>query len=55
MKRGGIIEGMEFINFDSMRKVAKAIGIGEGVIRYARNNGRVSLIDLRMKTLRCFS
>ena len=23
-----------------MRKAAKAIGIGEGVIRYARNNGR---------------
>ena len=23
-----------------MRKAAKAIGIGEGVIRYERNNGR---------------
>ena len=33
-------EDMEPIKFDSMRKAAKAIGIVEGVIRYARNNGR---------------
>ena len=26
--------------FDSMRKAAKAISVGEGVIRYARNNNR---------------
>ena len=31
---------MEPTKFDSMRKTAKAIGVGEGVIRYARNNGR---------------
>ena len=32
------LQGMEPTKFDSMRKVAKAIGIGEGVIRYGRNN-----------------
>ena len=31
---------MEPTEFDSMRKVAKAICIGEGVIRHAKNNGR---------------
>ena len=31
-------ENMEPTKFDSMRKAAKAIGIGEGVIRYVRNN-----------------
>ena len=31
---------MEPIKFDSMRKATKSIGIGEGVIRYARNNGK---------------
>ena len=34
------LEGMEPSKFDSMRKAAKAFGIGEGVIRHARNNGR---------------
>ena len=33
-------ENMEPTKFDSMRKTAKAIGIGEGVIRYVRNNVR---------------
>ena len=33
-------EGMEPATFDCMRKAAKAIGVGEGVIRYASNNGR---------------
>ena len=33
-------EGMEPTKFDSMRKATKAIGVGEGVIRYERNNGR---------------
>ena len=31
---------MEPTKLDSMRKAAKTIGVGEGVIRYARNNGR---------------
>ena len=31
---------MEPTKFDSMRKAAKSIGVVEGVIRYARNNGR---------------
>ena len=42
---------MEPTEFDSMKKAAKAIGVGEGVIRYAKNNGR----DLRTKSLRFFS
>ena len=33
-------EGMEPTKFDSVRKASKAIGIGEGIIRYARNTGR---------------
>ena len=35
------LEGMELesTKFNSMRKAAKTIGKGEGVIRYARNNG----------------
>ena len=33
-------EGMEPTKFDLMGKATKAIGMGEGVIRYARNNGR---------------
>ena len=33
-------EDMGPTKFDSMRKVTKAIGIGERVIRYARNNGK---------------
>ena len=31
---------MEPTKFDSMRKAAKAIGMGEGFIRYVRNDGR---------------
>ena len=31
---------MEPTKFDSMRKAAKFIGVGEGAIRYGRNNGR---------------
>ena len=31
---------MELTEFDSIRKAAKAIGVGEGVIRYANNNGK---------------
>ena len=44
---------MEPTEFDSTRKAAKAIGVGEGVIRYARNN--LGETVLRMKTPRCFS
>ena len=33
-------EDMETTTFGSMRKAAKAIGMGEGVIKYTRNNGR---------------
>ena len=33
-------EDMELTTCDSMRKAAKAIGIGEGVIRYVRNSGK---------------
>ena len=45
-------EGMEPAKFDSMRKAAKAIDKKEGIIRYARNNGRNFV---RMKMSRCFS
>ena len=31
---------MEPTEFDSMRKAAETISVGEGVIRYTRNNGR---------------
>ena len=43
-------EDMEPTEFHSMRKAAKAVGIGEGVIRYVRNTGRDFL---RTKTPRC--
>ena len=33
-------EDMEPTKYDSMRKAAKATSVGEGVIRYARNNRR---------------
>ena len=33
-------EDMEPTEFHSIRKATKAIGVGERVIRYARNNGR---------------
>ena len=42
-------EDMEPTQFDSIRKAAKAIGIGEGVTRYARNNGRDFLKDKNSK------
>ena len=34
------LNDMEPTKFDSMRKAAKAIGKGEGVIRHVRNNGK---------------
>ena len=42
-------EDMEPTEFHSMRKAAKAISTGEGVIRYARNNGRDFLKDKNAK------
>ena len=33
-------EGMEATTFSSMRETMKAIGMGEKVIRYTKNNGR---------------
>ena len=42
-------EDMEPTEFHSMRKAAKAISVGEGVIRYARNNGRDFLKDKNTK------
>ena len=42
-------EDMEPTTFDSMRKSAKAIGVGEGVISYARNNGIDFLKDKNAK------
>ena len=31
---------MEPTKFDSIRKAAQVIGVGEGVIKYARNSGK---------------
>ena len=42
-------EDMEPTEFHSRSKAAKAIGIGEGVIRYARNNGRDFVKDKSAK------
>ena len=44
-------EDMEPTEYDSMRKAAKAIGVGEGVISYARNNGRDFLKHKNSKVL----
>ena len=35
-----LVERRALVVFDSMRKAAKCIGVGEGVIRYVTNNGR---------------
>ena len=48
-------EGMERIKFDSMRKATKDIGIGEGVIRYARNNGRDFVNRFEDENVKVFS
>ena len=34
---------MEFTKFNSMKKAAKATGVGEEVIRYVKNNGKDSV------------
>ena len=49
------LEDMDPTEFHSMREATRDIGIGEGVIRYARNNGRDFLRNSRAKTSRCFS
>ena len=48
-------EGMEPTKFNSMRKVTKAIGVGEGVIRYARNNGRDFIKRFEDENVKVFS
>ena len=39
---------MEPTEFDSMRKPAKAISVGEGAIRYAKNNRRDFFKDKKL-------
>ena len=43
------LEDMEPTELDSMKKAAKAIGAGEGVIRYVKNNGKVFFKDKNYK------
>ena len=40
---------MEPTKFDSMRKATKAVGVGEGIIRFNRNNGRDFIKDQNSK------
>ena len=40
---------MKPTEFDSTRKAAKAIGVGEGVTRYVKNNGRDFFKDKNSK------
>ena len=47
--------GMEPTKFDSMRKAAKAIGVGEGVIRYVRNDGRDFIKRFENENIKGFS
>ena len=49
------LEGMEPTKFDSTRKAAKAIGIEEGAIRYAGNNGRDFIKKFEGGSARVFS
>ena len=49
------LEDIEPIMFGSMRESAKAIGMGEGVIRYARNNGRDFMRRSQGGSIRVFS
>ena len=48
-------EDMEPTTFGSMKKAARAIGIGKGVIRYSKTMGQTCLTNWRAKTSRCFS
>ena len=40
---------MKTTEFDSTRKAAEAIGVGEGVTRYVKNNGRDFFKDKNSK------
>ena len=46
---------MKPTEFDSIRKAAKAIGVGEGVLRYVRNNGRDFATKIEGGSLHVFS
>ena len=46
---------MESTTFGSMRKVAKAMGMGEGVIRYVKGNGRGLVRRVMGGSIRVFS
>ena len=45
---------MEPTKFHSMKKAAKAIGIGEGVIMYTRNNGRDYVRKIEGRSIKVF-
>ena len=47
-------EDMEPTKFDSMRQATRAIGVGERIIGYARNNGRDYVRKIEGEALRCF-
>ena len=49
------LEGMEPTKFDSMRKATKAIGVGEAVTRYVRNNGGDFMRRFEGESIRVFS
>ena len=48
-------EDIEPTTFDSMRKVAKAIGMSKGAIRYVKNNGKDCMRRFKGGSIRCFS
>ena len=48
-------EDMKTTKFDSMRKATKAIGMGEGAIRYARNNRRDFMRRFEVGSIKVFS
>ena len=48
------LEDMEPTEFQFMREATRVIGVGEGVIRYPRNNGRDFLKKFEEKMSRCF-
>ena len=49
------LKDMEPTMFGSMREAAKTIGMGEGTIRYARNNGRDFMRRVKGGSVRVFS
>ena len=49
------LEDMEPTTFGSMREAAKVIGMGEGVIRYSKNNGRDFMRRFEGGSVRVFS